>query len=132
MALGELSGDARLLVRVGLALWLLAALTAVWELLALQPIAQASSFAFAHGAATLLVGLAWDRLAPARSWTAWALVLGAVVHVGALMYAAAKGLLAVQLLDPRADARMVLYVRGAAHVSSVAGLLGVLLRALRS
>ncbi|HEX5660871.1 MAG TPA: hypothetical protein VFX59_26945 [Polyangiales bacterium] len=128
--------EARLLIRLGLGLWLLAALATVWELLALQPpgsplhlgvlagpIAQLRNFAFAHGVAALIIA----RLQPAR-WVAWLLALGAVLHVLALGYAAAKGLLAVQLLDPRPDARFTLYARGVAHTLTTIALIALCVR----
>jgi hypothetical protein len=128
--------EARLLTRLGLLLWLAAALATVWELLALQPpdsplhlgvlagpIAQLRNFAFAQGVAALLIA----RLQPAR-WVAWLFALGAVVHVLALSYAAARGLLAVQLLDPRLDARSTLYVRAFAHALSMVALIALCVR----
>jgi hypothetical protein len=128
--------EARLLTRLGLVLWLAAALATVWELLALQPpdsplhlgvlagpIAQLRNFAFAHGVAALVIA----RLQPAR-WQAWLLALGAVLHVLALGYASARGLIAVQLLDPRLDARLALYARAFAHSLTLVALSALCVR----
>lgn len=128
--------EARLLTRLGLVLWLAAALATVWELLALQPpdsplhlgvlagpIAQLRNFTFAYGVAALIIA----RLQPAR-WVAWLLALGAILQVLALSYAAARGLIAVQLLDPRLDARLTLYVRAFAHALSLIALSALCLR----
>ncbi|HEY6878556.1 MAG TPA: hypothetical protein VI299_11085 [Polyangiales bacterium] len=141
-----MSPEARLLLRLGLLLWLGAALATVWELLALQPpdsplhlgvlagpIGQLRNFAFAHGAAVVLLAAVWMRLYDTHSgrWVAWLLALGAVTHTLALGYAAAHGLLAVQLFDPRLDARLVLYTRAFAHTLTCVGLLAVCARSLR-
>lgn len=133
---------ARPLFRLGLLLWLVAALASVWELLALQPpdsplhlgvlagpIGQLSGFAFAHGSVLVLMAACWT--AWSSRWIAWLLAVGALTHVGALTYAAAQGLLAVQLLDPRLDARLTLYVRAAGHALTTAALLAAGLRSLR-
>src|ERR1700712_4205115 len=126
-AASQPSFEARLLVGAGFALWLLAALAAVWEVLALQPpdsplhlgvlagpIAQLSTFAFALGTVAAWVGLLWPLLYAAGEGraVAWLLMVGALLHVLILFVTASRGLLAVQLLDPRADARFMLYGRG--------------------
>lgn len=138
--------EARLLLRLGLLLWLGAALATAWELLALQPpdsplhlgvlagpIGQLRNFAFAHGAAAVLLAAIWMHLYDARSgrWVAWSVALGALLHTLALGYAAAYGLLAVQLLDARLDARLVLYTRAFAHALTSVGLIAVCVRSLR-
>jgi hypothetical protein len=138
--------EARLLVRLGLLLWLAAALTTVWELLALQPptsplhlgilagpIAQLSNFAFAHGCVALLLGSLWARLYEAGRGrrVAWLFACGALLHLLALAYAASHGLLAIQLLDPRLDARLALYTRAFAHALSSVALVAITIRALR-
>lgn len=143
---GRTSLPARILRLAGLGLWLLSAVGAPWELLALQPpasplhlgvlagpIAQLTGFAFALGTAALVASLAWPSLHPDGGGLVAALLLttGALVHVAALAYAASAGILAVQLLDPRADARFTLYVRALGHVLTVLGLGAVLRRALR-
>jgi hypothetical protein len=128
--------EARLLTRLGLWLWLAAAVATVWELLALQPpdsplhlgvlagpIAQLRNFAFAHGVAALVIA----RLQPAR-WLAGLLAAGAILHLLALSYAAARGLLAVQLLDPRLDARLTLYARAFAHSLTLIALIALCVR----
>lgn len=137
---------ARLLRLAGLGLWLLAAVAATWELLARQPpasplhlgvlagpIAQLCGFAFALGTGAWVASLAWPSLYPKGDglFAALSLVLGALVHVAALTYAASVGILAVQLLDPRPDARFTLYVRALGHLLTVLGLLGLLRRAVR-
>lgn len=140
------SSAARLLVRLGLALWLTAALATMWELLSLQPpdsplhlgvlaspIAQLREAAFAYGCVGLLLGLAWSRLyaeGEAR-WVAWLLAFGSLLHVLVLLYTASRGLLAVQLFDPRGDARLALYTRAFGHIVATLGLLAVSIRALR-
>src|SRR6195952_5602000 len=108
-AASQPSFEARLLVGAGFALWLLAALAAVWEVLALQPpdsplhlgvlsgpIAQLRTFAFALGTSAVLVGSLWPALYTQGQgrWVAWLLVVGAVLHVTMLLVAAARGLLA--------------------------------------
>lgn len=137
---------ARLLRLTGLGLWLLAAVAAVWELLALQPpasplhlgvlagpIAQLCSFAFALGSAGLVASLLWPSFYPdgRGHGAAFCLVAGALIHVAALAYAASAGILAVQLLDPRADARYTLYARAVGHGLTALGLLGLLRRAVQ-
>jgi hypothetical protein len=135
--------DARLLLRLGISLWFLAALAAGWEVTALQPpdspvhlgilagpIAQLRNFAFAYGCALTLLSVAplWG---PGSRYMAWSLALGAMLHVGALGYAASRGLLAVQIFDPRLDARIALYLRGAAHSLTLFGLGSALARTFR-
>lgn len=138
--------EVRLLVRVGLALWLLAGLSEVWEVLALQPpdsplhagvlagpIGQLASHAFAHGTLALLLGLSWPALAPKRGLFLLSLLLGgALLQLGAMAYAASEGMLAVQLLDPRPDARFVLYLRALGHLLTLAALALALSCALRT
>jgi hypothetical protein len=138
--------EARLLVGVGLVLWAVAALAAVWEVLALQPpdsplhlgvlagpIAQLCTFAFALGTSGLMVALLWPTLYPAGGGRvlAWLLVVGALLHVVLLFIAASRGLLAVQLLDPRGDARLLLYGRGLALTLSLSAVVALLVRSLR-
>jgi hypothetical protein len=141
------SAEARLLLRLGLGLGLTAALASWWELLSLQPpdsplhwgvlvgpITQLREVAFAHGTLAVLLALAWSRLygAGEARWLAWLLAFASLLHVLVLGYAAGRGLLAVQLLDPRADARIALYTRGFAHVLASFGLTVVFVRALRA
>ncbi|MEY4514613.1 MAG: hypothetical protein RLZZ450_6735 [Pseudomonadota bacterium] len=140
------SPSSRLLVRVGLCLWLSAGLACVWEVLALQPpdsplhlgvlagpIAQLASISFGLGTVHIIVGYWWSSLYTAGEGklVAWLLAIGAIVQVLALLYAASRGLMAVQLLDPRLDARMALYARGFGHGLTLAGGIIVLLRAVR-
>ena len=114
-SLTPLSLPARVLRATGFGLWLLAAVAAAWELLALQPpasplhlgvlagpIAQLCGFAFALGTAALVTSLAWSSLHAEGEGLFAALLLsvGALVHVAALAYAASAGILAVQFLDP--------------------------------
>lgn len=140
------SFEARLLIGVGLGLWLVALLASVWEVLALQPpdsplhlgvlsgpIAQLRTFAFALGTSAVLVGSLWPALYAKGQgrWVAWLLVVGAVLHVTMLLLAASRGLLAVQLLDPRGDARALLYGRGLALSLTFSAVLGLLRRAIQ-
>lgn len=141
------SPSSRLLVRVGLSLWLVAGVACVWEVLALQPpdsplhlgvlagpIAQLASVAFALGTVHLLVARWWPSLYATGEGKVIAVLLasGAIIQVLALFYAASRGLMAVQLLDPRADARLALYTRGLGHGLTLSGGAAVLLRAVRS
>ena len=136
----------RLLVRVGLSLWLIAGMACVWEILALQPpdsplhlgvlagpIAQLATLSFALGTVPLLLAHWWPSLYAGREGklVAGLLIVGALVQVLALFYAASRGLMAVQLLDPRADARMALYTRGLGHLLTLCAGAAVLLRSLR-
>ena len=141
--------QARVLAVVGLALWWLAGATEVWEVLAAQspdspfhlgllvgPVAQLRAHAFGLGTVCLGLACAWGWFGRAQGWL-WAGVFlaGAGIEIGALLWAAAHGMLAVQVFDPRADARLVLYVRALGHgLSWVAGgaLLVHALRALRT
>ncbi len=149
MPIGERlsSFESRLLVRVGLALWWVAALACVWEVLALQapdsplhlgvlsgPIAQLRTFSFALGLGAIVAGSLWPALYAAGEGRAVALLLalGALVHVTALAYAAGRGLIAVQALDPRADARLALYGRTLGHALTLVGLSALCVRALRT
>jgi hypothetical protein len=97
------------------------------------PIAQLSTFAFALGAVSVLVGLLWPWLYAEGQGrvVAGLLVVGALLHVAALLLAASRGLLAIQLLDPRGDARSLLYARGCALCFTGAGLLMLLVRSAR-
>jgi hypothetical protein len=139
------SAEARVLLTAGLGAWLLSALAALWEGLALQspvsplhvgvlagPIGQLQRTAFAFGCAGLLLALAWRALFSLKTGRAVLalLVAGSAAQLVALAYAAAFGLVAVQLNDPRADARVCLWVRAVGHALVSAGLVGLLLRAL--
>lgn len=138
--------EPHLLRIVGLALWLVSALACVWEVLALQPpdsplhlgvlagpIAQLATFAFALGTVSLLLGALWPSFyEPGEGRVPAALLAaGGVLQVGALTYAASHGLLAVQLLDPRADVRFTLYIRMLAHGCTSTGVVWVLVRLVR-
>lgn len=138
----------RLLVLVGLSLWLVAAGAAVWEALALQspdsplhvgvlagPVAQLASFAFALGTGELVVAALWPSLytAPGHGRVvAILLALGGLLHTASLSYAAARGILAIQVLDPRDDVRMTLYLRLLAHGLTVSGVGALLVRVARA
>jgi hypothetical protein len=139
--------EPHLLRCLGLALWLVAGLACVWELLALQPpdsplhlgvlagpVAQLASFSFALGTVSILIGTLWPTLYDGGGGRAAALLLalGSLLQVGALTYAASRGLLAVQLLDPRTDARFTLYVRAVAHLATLLGVALPLIRHWRS
>src|SRR4051812_16025492 len=116
--------ESRLLIVVGLALWLLAGVSSVWEVLALQapespfhlgilagPISQLRSFSFGLGTGLVFVAWLWPHVFGAGSGrlVLALLTFGALVQTGALLAAAAHGMLAVQVFDPRADARTLLY-----------------------
>jgi len=140
----------RLLVVVGLSLWLLSAVACVWEVLVLQPpdsplhvgvlaspVAQLRSYTFGLGTGCMVLALLWPLLYPplfpnAGRWVAFTLSAGALLHALTLTYAAQRGLLAVQLFDPRADARYTLYLRALAHALTIASTIALLLRALSS
>lgn len=142
----SLPGESRLLLRLGLGFWWAAAVAAGWELLSLQPpdsplhwgvlvgpITQLREVAFVHGTIAILLALVWPRLyaeGEAR-WLAWWLAIPSFLHVAVLCYAAGHGLLAVQLMDPRVDARMALYARGLAGAQVMFGLATVFGRSLR-
>lgn len=136
----------RVLVRLGVLLCLISALACVWELLALQmplspfhvgvlsgPIAQLRAFSFGLGLGALALSLWWKALFGDNAGRLWlsVLVSATLLQVIALMYAAVRGIIGVQLLDPRADARFVAYARVLSHALLSAGLLTLLVRALR-
>jgi hypothetical protein len=140
------SVQVRALVRLGLVLCLVAALASVWEVLTLQapdspfhvgvlsgPVAQLRSFSFGFGVGALLLAWLWPPLyaRDAGKLVALAFMLGAGLHVAALAYAASHGLAGAQLLDPRLDARLVVYARGAAQLLVLWALGCVCWRALR-
>lgn len=137
----------RTLVLLGLWLCLLSALACIWEVLALQmpdspfhvgvlagPIVQLRSFSFGLGVGALVLAQLWPQLyAPGRGLLVLGLLLvGSLLHVGALGYAAGQGMVGVQLLDPRLDARLVVYLRGFAHALCLLALIAVSVRAVRN
>ncbi len=139
--------SSRLLSLVGLVLWLVALLAAVCEVLASQapaspfhwgvlpgPFAQLQTQCFWLG--TLLMGLAWmwPRWLGAGGGrvSLWLLVSGAILESGSLLWAAASGMLAVQINDPRGDARLMFYGRALGHALVLLGALSLLPAALRS
>lgn len=138
--------EPHLLCVVGLALWLVSAFACVWEVLALQPpdsplhlgilagpIAQLVGFSFALGTGALVLSALWPSLyEPGEGRLVTALfVVGAVLQVGALTYAASHGLLAIQVLDPRADVRVTLYVRALAHGATATSIFAIFFQRLR-
>jgi hypothetical protein len=138
--------EARVLVRSGLALWLVAAMAAVWEVLAMQsfesparvgllagPVGQLRGYAFGLGAVLLVAGWLWSRLyGESRGRLVLGLLAGgAVLHTLVLAYAAFHGMVAVQVFDPRPDARWVVMLRGLAHLAVSSALLHALVRAFR-
>jgi hypothetical protein len=142
----RLCPESRLLVRVALGLWLLAGAATVWEVLAMQwpdspfhvgilsgPIGQLRGFAFGLGAALALAAWLWPQLyGPGLGRYALVLlVAGSSIHVAALLYAAMQGMIGVQILDPRADARWLVAARGLGHALSLAALVDAFVRALR-
>jgi hypothetical protein len=136
----------RVLARLGLGLCLLSGLACVWELLALQmpdspfhlgvlsgPIAQLRGFSFGLGLGALGLAGLWPGLYAAGEgrWVLWTLLAAATIQVLALGYAAGQGMVGVQLLDPRLDARLVVYARLGSHGLLLLGLSALLVRALR-
>ncbi len=123
------TAQARVLGLTGLAGWLLACACQVWEVLASQspgsplhfgllpgPVAQLRGHCFEFG--VLCVGLAvlWSLFQLERGWLlVGALLLGGAIETAALTWAAARGMLAVQAFDPRADARLAFYARALGH-----------------
>jgi hypothetical protein len=136
----------RSLVLVGLWLCLVGGVACVWELLALQmpdspfhvgvlsgPIAQLRNFSFGLGLGLLVLSMLWRSLyseGEAR-WLLFTLIGAALLQAGALGYAAGQGMVGVQLLDPRLDARLVVYVRLLAYAALLVGLVTLLVRAAR-
>lgn len=136
----------RTLILLGLLLWLSSGLSCVWEVLALQmpdspfhvgvlagPIVQLRSFSFGLGTAALVLSWLWPQLyGPGHGLLILGLlVIGSLLHVAALGYAAGQGMVGVQLLDPRLDARSVVYVRAVAHALCLLGLSAIGVRAVR-
>lgn len=136
----------RILVRLALGLCCLSAGSALWEFFALQmpdspfhlgvlsgPIAQLRNFSAALGLGVLALAPIWPALyAPGQGRFALALLLlASVVLLGTLTYAAAQGMVGVQLLDPRFDARCVAYTRAFGHGLLALALCLLLVRALR-
>jgi hypothetical protein len=134
----------RLLVRLAIALWLTAALAAVWEGLAQQapdspfrlgllagPISQLRAHAFGLGTGLCAGAWIWPWLyPPGRGRVALiALTAGSVLSTLALAYAAREGMVGIQLIDPRVDARRVVWVRGAGHALLILALCDAMLRA---
>jgi hypothetical protein len=143
---GVSSAEARALLRLGVSLCVCALLASVWEGLTLQvpsspfhigvlsgPVEQLCHFCGGLGLGAVVFALAWSALYPPGegALAARAYLLGALVHVGALTYAASQGLLGVQVLDARLDARLVVYARGLSHVLLLGALGSALYRALR-
>jgi hypothetical protein len=144
---GVSSAEARALLRLGLSLCVCALLASVWEVLTLQvpgspfhvgllsgPVGQLSRFSAGLGLGALTLGLAWSALYPPNegALAARAYLLGSLVHVAALTYAAWEGLPGVQVLDARLDARLVVYARGLSHVLLLGALGSACWRAFRT
>lgn len=141
----KFSRHARVLAVVGLGLWLLAGICEVWEVLAVQspdspfhfgvlagPVSQLRGHCFGLG--TLSVGLAclWPLFGIERGWLLLATFLtGASLETLALSWAAACGMLAAQVFDPRPDARLMLYLRALGHGLVLLAGVGFFVRALQ-
>jgi hypothetical protein len=140
-----LSGEARLLAFVGLSLWLFAGLAEIWEVLAFQapdspfhlgvlsgPVGQLRSHSFGLGCMALILAWLWPKLAaPGEArWILGCLLAGALLELLALSWAASRGMLAVQVFDPRPDARSMLYARALGHGLCLIAGVGLWLRAL--
>jgi hypothetical protein len=136
----------RTLILLGLWLCILSALGCVWELLALQmpdspfhlgvlagPIGQLRSFSFGLGLGSLVLAWLWPQLyGSGHGFLVLGLwLLASLLQAGALSYAAGQGMVGVQLLDPRLDARLVVYTRIFAHGLSLLALLALAVRAVR-
>jgi hypothetical protein len=143
---GVSSAEARALLRVGVWLCVCALLASVWELLTLQvpsspfhvgvlsgPVEQLCRFSAGLGLGAVVFALTWSVLYPPGegALAARAYLLGALLHVAALAYAASQGLLGVQVLDVRLDARLVVYARGLSLVLLLGALGSACYRALR-
>ena len=139
--------ETRILVRVALSLWLLAAMATVWEALALQapdsplhfgilagPIVQLRDQCFAQGAGLFIAALLWPMAHGTKRglFTLALLLSGALVGTAALIYAASEGILGAQVFDPRQDARRVLYARGIGLSLWLLALLDLFARSFRS
>jgi NhaP-type Na+/H+ or K+/H+ antiporter len=137
--------EVRILVRLALGLWLVAALAGVWHVMAQQapdsplhmgilagPIGQLRDQSFALGAGAFASGVLWPWLYAQRHGrvTLGLLVIGAVWSVVVLGYAAHRGMLGVQLYDPRPDAQRLVYARAIGHAITSLGLLALFVRAL--
>jgi hypothetical protein len=134
------------LIRLALSLWLLAALAAIWEGMALQapdspfhagvlagPIGQLRGYTFALGTGLLGAAWLWPWLYPRGSGrlALASLIAGSVLSSSALAYAAAQGLIGAQLIDPRPDARSIAVLRGVGHVLLITGLVSAWVQAFR-
>lgn len=137
----------RLLSLVALVLWLVASVSGVCEVLASQspdsafhwgilpgPFDQLQSQSFWLG--TLLMGFAWlwpHWVAPGRGLVRLgSLIAGACLQTASLMWAASNGMLAVQIADPRPDARLMFYVRALGHGLFLLGCCSFVPRAIRA
>jgi hypothetical protein len=143
---GVSSAEVRALLRLGLSLCACALLASVWDVLTLQvpsspfhvgvlsgPVEQLSRFSAGLGLGALTLALAWPSLYPPGegALAARAYLIGSLLHVAALAYAASQGLLGVQVLDVRLDARLVVYARGLSHVLLLGALGSACYRAFR-
>jgi hypothetical protein len=132
--------SARALIRLAMALLLITALAALWELFASQvpnspfslgmlpgPIASFRNAAFSF--ALVLVSVAWlipwayqngePRLLVALAY------LGVLVTLGGSFYGALHGMSGVQIIDPRPDAIALFAVKTSGLLILVVGLLDV-------
>jgi hypothetical protein len=142
----RISFESRLLALVGLSLWLVSGAAGVWEVLALQPpespfhlgvlsgpISQLRTYSFGLGTLLCVLALLVPLLAPQGGVRLWvvALVVGALLHTGTLLVAASRGMQAVQIFDPREDARTLLYARAVGHGITLLAGVALFGRALR-
>ena len=97
------------------------------------PIGQLRGFSFGLGAVLALAAWLWPQLygIGAARYALVLLVAGSTIHTGALAYAAVHGMVGVQILDPRADARWLVATRGVGHALMLAALVDAFVRALR-
>jgi hypothetical protein len=121
--------QAQFLAVAGLGLWVLSGLCQVWEVLAVQspdspfhlgvlagPVAQLRSHCFGLGAVCVGLSCLWPLFKLEPGWLLLGVFFaGVVLETAALTWAAASGMLAAQVFDPRPDARLMLYLRAFGH-----------------
>jgi hypothetical protein len=117
---------ARALVRLGVALILVAAVAGVWETLAAQ--APSSEFHVGHlpgpigqlRLTAMILGLAMLAAAWLEPWLGagqppwrlvWALHVGALITIAAMVWGATTGMYGVQISDPRPESRWLFSTR---------------------
>ncbi|MDH5492201.1 MAG: hypothetical protein OEY14_09620 [Myxococcales bacterium] len=122
----NLRPSARYLVRLGALVLIFAIFVGVWELVAAQapytpldfglleaPARQLRQHALAIGLLLLLGAWLLPWVAPEREPKVLLglITLGTLLSLGAMTWAAAAGMMAIQIFDPRGDARLLAYLR---------------------